>query len=432
MRGLSRSRIAGAATILTSLASLSILDGCGDNSQRGKIVVDAALPDAAPDGVADAMPDGPAPLACAITRGSKLELRRLARITGSAVLVASPPGDARLFIVGQNGQLWIFADGQLAATPFLDLSLDAGGPVVSGSERGLLGLAFHPRYAQNRTFFVFYTTATANVVARYQTLAGDPSRADPASAQVLLSIADPFANHNGGMLEFDRDGLLTIGTGDGGDANDPFNHAQNRSSLLGKMLRLDVDHPAGGKPYGIPASNPFADGAQGAPEIFMLGVRNPWRWSFDDATGDLYIADVGQSQREEVQIIAAGTGAGKNLGWKIYEAERCTRADGACDPTGMTFPQQSKNHGADGFCSIIGGDVYRGRCYPDLVGKYFYSDYCYGGVRSFVYRDGVARDDKMERGTGMPQGPSSIHAAAGGELYLTTTLGIVYHLEASE
>jgi hypothetical protein len=420
--------------LLTSLLPTALISGCSDDSRRGQLAPgpDAPRPDAVGQ---DAMPDGPRSPTCTITRGSRLELQRITRIPGSALLVASPPADDRLFIVGQNGQVWIFEDGLLKTTPFLDLGPDAGGPVLVGPERGLLGLAFHPQYAQNRTFFVYYTTETANLVARYRTRAGDPSQADPASAQVLLSIDDPFANHNGGMLEFGDDGLLYIGTGDGGDANDPLNHAQDRASLLGKMLRLDVDHPADGRPYGIPAGNPFAgsdDASGGAPEIFLLGLRNPWRWSFDDATGDLYLADVGQSQREEVQVIAAGPGAGKNLGWKIYEAERCTRDDGACDPTGMTFPQLSKNHGSDGFCSIIGGDVYRGSCYPDLVGKYFYSDYCYGGVRSMSYRDGAAHDDKLERGASMPQGPSSIHAAASGELYLTTTLGIVYHLEASE
>jgi glucose/arabinose dehydrogenase len=374
---------------------------------------------------------------CAVTRGREVRLAPVARISGAAVLVTSPPGDARLFVVGQEGQLWIVRDGQLQPTPFLDLGIDAGGPVVADLERGLLGLAFHPRYAQNRTFFVFYTTATANVLARYRARADDPGRADPSSGEVVLSIADPLDTHNGGMIEFGPEGLLTVGTGDGGGAHDPFDHAQNPRSLLGKLLRLDVDHPADGRPYGIPAGNPFADGVAGAPEIFAMGLRNPWRWSFDD-NGDLYLTDVGQATDEELQVIAAGTGAGANFGWPIYEGHRCNRPGGECAPDGMTFPQLTKSHATHFFCSIIGGDVYRGGCYPDLVGRYFFSDYCYGGVRSLRYHDddgdgvGVVSDERFELGAGAPQVPTSLHAAAGGELYLTTTQGHVLHLEAGE
>lgn len=445
MRGLRRSgpraiAALGLTAIAGALGSLAGAGaaGCGDEGQR-RGAPDASSPGDGPargdGGHGDAGDTGPA--LCPIVRGSKLKLQRITRIPGSAVLVTSPPGDPRLFVVGQNGQIWIYDRGGLRAEPFLDLSLEAGGPVVSGAERGLLGLAFHPRYAENGRFFVYYTTEVAgadggtqayDVVARYEARPEDRFRADAGSGRVLLSIADPFATHNGGMMEFGEDGLLYIGNGDGGDANDPFNHAQDRGSLLGKMLRLDVDRESGGQRYAIPAGNPFGD------EIFMLGLRNPWRWSFDEG-GDLYLTDVGQSQREEIQIIPAGTGAGRNLGWKIFEGELCTSGETgspSCDATGMTFPQLTKDHAADGFCSIIGGDVYRGRCYPDLVGRFFYSDYCTGGVRSLRYEAGAVRDDKLELGRAMPQAPSSIHAASDGELYLTTILGIVYHLEATE
>ncbi len=390
------------------------------------------------DAGGDAPADARAGAGCAITRGSKVRLALLARLPGSAVLVASPPADDRLFVVAQGGQLRILEGGQLAAAPFLDLSSAAGGPVLADSERGLIGLAFHPRYADNRAFFVFYTTATANVVARYRAFAGDPSRADPSSGEVLLSIDDPLDNHNGGMMEFGADGLLYIGTGDGGGANDPFDHAQDPRSLLGKLLRIDVDAPAGGEPYGIPAGNPFADGVAGAPEVLMLGLRNPWRWSFDERpgepSGELYLGDVGQDGDEELHIIAAASAAGQNLGWPTYEGNRCNRPgpDGACSPQGLTFPQLTKSHAQQRFCSIIGGDVYRGRCYPDLVGRYFFSDFCYGGVRSLRYQGGAVTDERFELGAGQPPMPSSLHAAAGGELYLTTTQGHVFHLEAGE
>lgn len=436
MRGLRRSSPRASAALGLALALAAAGSACGDDPRRGG-PRDAADDDGPVGTDADAGADaaaGTEPAACPVVRGAKVKLQRVTRIPGSAVLVTSPPGDPRLFIVGQNGQIWIYDRGALRAEPFLDLSLEAGGPVFSGGERGLLGLAFHPDYAQNGAFFVYYTTdvttggetAAYDVVARYRARPDDRFRADPQSGQVLLSIADPFPTHNGGMMEFGEDGLLYIGNGDGGDADDPFNHAQDLSSLLGKLLRLDVDREAGGKRYAIPPGNPFGD------EIFLLGLRNPWRWSFD-VGGDLYLTDVGQRQREEIQIIPAGTGAGRNLGWKIFEGELCTSGDaGPCDATGMTFPQLTKNHGSDGFCSIIGGDVYRGRCYPDLAGRFFYSDYCAGGLRSLRYEGGDVRDDKLELPRATPQAPSSIHAASDGELYLTTTLGIVYHLEATE
>jgi glucose/arabinose dehydrogenase len=269
---------------------------------------------------------------------------------------------------------------------------------------------------------------------------GDPSHADLASGKILISIDDPFGNHNGGMIDFGRDGFLYIGTGDGGGANDQLMNGQNKDALLGKMLRIDVDHPAGGKPYGIPKSNPFASGG-GAPEIYMLGLRNPWRWSFDQITGDQWIGDVGQDQIEEVDFVANGKGAGVNLGWNTYEADTCFHEP--CDPAGMTMPVWQETH-ANGWISVIGGQVYRGGCAPDLVGKYLYTDYgkhelragTLGGdgklVSEVLTVKGVEIDGTMF--DGFPGVPSSLHADARGELYLTTSGAspdAIWHLEVS-
>jgi glucose/arabinose dehydrogenase len=367
--------------------------------------------------------------ACA-RAGDKVQAVLVATVSGSATLVASPPGDPRLFVLEQEGRIRIIADGKLSPTPFLDLRDDIGGPVRAGGEQGLLGLAFHPRFAENGVLFVYHSTRSSNVLASYRVAAGDRDRGDPASRQVLIDMPDRFANHNGGMIEFGPGGLLFVGTGDGGSANDPDGNGQNRFSLLGKMLRLDVDHPAGGKPYGIPAGNPFADGVAGAPEVYQLGLRNPWRFAFD---GDaMYIADVGQDRYEELNIVGAAASSGANFGWKTYEAQRCSA--GTCDPSGFVFPQLIRNHGAgagNGWCSITGGDVYRGECAPGLVGRYYYTDYCRGGLYSLRW-DGSAIVDEREEDGSFPNKVSSLHAAFGGELYLTTTDGEVHRLIARQ
>ena len=328
----------------------------------------------------------------------------------------------------------MFKNDQLKPDPFLDIS----GDIVAGGEQGLLGLAFHPGYACNGYFYVWYTLANANVLARFTVSPTDPNKADPASKQVLLSIPDFASNHNGGMLEFGSDGFLYVGTGDGGGGGDPHRNGQaiDRTAqsctqtacepLLGKFLRIDVDHPANGKPYGIPADNPFASGG-GEPEIFMIGVRNPWRWSFDRMTGDMWIGDVGQDVDEELDVIPAGQQAGKNLGWSMWEANR-DYGNYTADMTGKTFPQLVKNHTADGWLAIIGGQVYRGPCYPDLNGKYFFTDNN-AHTLSVATFDGTNVTATDLPGT-WPTSPASIHADARGELYETTTNGSVYHIEA--
>src|SRR5262245_49965209 len=267
-------------------------------------------------------PDVPAeaqvPASCG--PGSHVSVRRVAAgcgqsgapeppncLTGGLTLATSPPDDARSFVLEQNGAIRI-VDGMehLLAQPFLDLSDDAGGPVVAGGELGLLGLAFHPHYAANHRFFVFYTTRNADAANPYADVvvefSGTGDRADPASARMILSIPDFAANHNGGMIEFGADGLLYISTGDGGQANDPQGNGQNTGALLAKILRIDVDR---GDPYAIPPDNPFAAGG-GAPEVFVYGLRNAWRWTFDRATGDMWIGDVGQGDWEELDVLPAG------------------------------------------------------------------------------------------------------------------------------
>jgi glucose/arabinose dehydrogenase len=315
---------------------------------------------------------------------------------------------------------------------------------VTGGELGLLGLAFHPDHAHNRELYVFYTARAigdpdhvyADVVARYRASALDPDRADP-RGEVLLSIGDFASTHNGGMIEFGADGYLYIGTGDGGGQGDPERNAQNPRSLLGKILRIDVDHPAPGLPYGIPADNPYAAGG-GAPEVYLRGLRNPWRWSFDRATGDLWIGDVGESQVEELDMLPAGSQRGANLGWSAFEGTSCcaTQADHclqtgtqqSCDGSGQRFALDHRSH-ADGWHAIVGGQVYRGTCYPDLVGWYFYTDFVHGGLsKARLLPDGTL--EIVDLPGAFPATPSSLHADARGELYETDTAGNVYHLEA--
>jgi glucose/arabinose dehydrogenase len=379
------------------------------------------------------------PLACeAPVHGTTITFREVARTRGAALLVTSPPNDLRRFVVEQDGRILQLADTGLLPGAFLDVS----DLIACCGEQGLLGLAFHPKFASNGTFFIYYTTENANVVARYQVSATDPNVADPASGTIVLSIPDFATNHNGGMIEFGNDGYLYIGTGDGGGGGDPMLNGQNPNALLAKILRIDVDKKAAGKEYGIPSTNPFAANTGGAPEVFIVGVRNPWRWSFDRMTGDMYIGDVGQNEVEELDVIPAGMGAGANLGWNMYEADRCFAAP--CDGTGKLMPQLSWTH-AQNWCSVIAGQTYRGGCYPDLAGKHFVTDYCAHELVA-VTRTGMTLTsesptvryiDASGMHDGMPATPTSLHADARGELYLTTeqvqgaqASGGVFKLEA--
>lgn len=281
-------------------------------------------------------------------------------------------GSGRLFVVQQGGAIVVLKPGASAPTVFLNIS----DRVIAGGEQGLLGLAFHPQYGTNGRFFVDYTRLSdgATVIAEYHASPADPDVADRAET-VLLTIAQPYANHNGGMLAFGPDGDLYIGMGDGGSANDPQNRAQNVDELLGKILRIDVDHPASATQlYSSPADNPFAGATPGRDEIYALGLRNPWRFSFDRQTGDLVCGDVGQSAREEVDIIVRGG----NYGWRKFEGTLCTGLNPpGCDPTGYIMPIAEYGH-TGGRCSITGGYVYRGAAGSLPPGAYLYGDFCSG------------------------------------------------------
>ena len=282
------------------------------------------------------------------------------------------------------------SDGVLQTTPFLDI---AASRVLSGGERGLLSVAFHPQYATNRFFYVYYTTrasgalAAGDIVIERFTTTTNPEVADPASAKLIITTPHTLqSNHNGGLVTFGPDGMLYAGLGDGGGGGDPYHTGQDQNALLGSLLRIDI----AGDPYRIPPGNPFIGVTGARPEIWAKGLRNPWRYAFDAPTGLLYVADVGQGAREEVNVVAA-TQPGVNYGWSIMEGAICYNA-ATCNQTGLTLPVIDYTHAAG--CSITGGYVYRGAAIPGIRGHYFYSDFCSGFLRSFRYDNGTVTDVK--------------------------------------
>ncbi|HET6617798.1 MAG TPA: PQQ-dependent sugar dehydrogenase [Gemmatimonadota bacterium] len=336
------------------------------------------------------------------------------------VWLTSPPDDPRLFVVEKDGQVVIVENGAPLPNPFLDLS----GQVSTGSEQGLLSLAFHPDYAANGRFFVNFTDPAGDTrVVEYRVSSADPDRADPGSARVVLSIEQPFSNHNGGLVLFGPDGMLYVGMGDGGSGGDPQGNGQDLGALLGKMLRIDVD---GGQPYASPQDNPFVETAGARPEVWAYGLRNPWRFSFDRETGDLYIADVGQNRIEEVNAVS-GAGRGLNYGWNVMEGTSCFEPREGCDQGGLTLPVTEYDH-SEG-CSVTGGYVYRGAAIPDLRGTYLYSDYCSGFVSGFRFANGHAENER--RFTELEPADHSVSSFgedAAGELYIVTAGGGVYKI----
>jgi glucose/arabinose dehydrogenase len=329
-------------------------------------------------------------------------------------------GSGRLFITLRRGQVVIHDGSQLLTTPFLDIQ----SLVSCCRERGLLSIAFHPEYSSNGSFFVNYTDLQGDtVIARYQ-VSADADRADPDTAEVVLRIEQPFENHNGGQLQFGPDGLLYIATGDGGSGGDPGNRAQNLNSLLGKILRIDVD---GTSPYAIPPGNPFVDDPQARDEIWATGLRNPWRFSFDRQTGDVFIADVGQGAVEEVDFQPADSTGGENYGWRLMEGSTCFDPASGCNDGSLTLPIMEYSH--DEGCSVTGGYRYRGKAMPGLVGGYVFGDFCAGTLWI-----GIEEPERWQRLQLLETSLSisTFGEDAQGELYVADLADAVYRVVCSD
>jgi len=330
-------------------------------------------------------------------------------------------GSGRLFVLEKKGVVAVVADGQLQAAPFLDIRDRVGS---SGNEQGLLGIAFHPDFKQNGFFYVDYTNVNGNtVVSRFSADPAAPAAsqaADPASEKIILTVDQPFANHNGGHILFGPDGMLYIGMGDGGSGGDPNGNGQNLNTLLGKLLRIDVN---GGDPYAIPADNPFASGG-GLPEIWAYGLRNPWQFTFDSLTGALYIGDVGQDKWEEIDYLPAGFAPlPANFGWNLFEGTHIYKSSGSL-PTDLVPPVYEYSHSLG--CSVTGGDVYRGAALAQFQGIYLYGDYCAGTLWGLIHLpDGSWQNQTLfESGLNI----TSFGIDEKGEIYFVSKQGGLYEL----
>jgi len=337
------------------------------------------------------------------------------------VLVTAPPGDERrVFVLEQTGRIRLLLGGKRVRRPFLDLRSD----VTAGGEQGLLGLAFAPNYSRSGLFYVYFTGRDGRQrVQEFRRSARSANRANKASRRQVMTMADPYPNHNGGHLVFGPDDLLYIGTGDGGSAGDPENRAQNLESPLGKILRIDPRR-RGSSSYRSPRSNPFV-GRSGRNEIYAYGLRNPWRFSFDRRTGDLYIGDVGQNELEEIDFASRGDARGRNFGWSCFEGR--SRYDDSRNCPGAVGPALQYDR-SGGECSVTGGVVARDAAVPDLAGRYLYGDFCTGRLRSFRIQGGRVTDD---RGLGLRVASlSSFGEDARARVYATSLDGPVYRFRS--
>ncbi len=405
------SRDGAAATDATAaMDAAAATDAAGRDASRA----DAGSPDS---GVAGGCAAGALP---------PLTLEALEPRFETPVFAASPPGDPdTLFVVQKAGTIVVYRDGAVLPQPFLDLT---GETILTDGEQGLLGLAFHPDYASNGRFFVYWTPGSPrrNVVDEYRRSDADPDRADPTRVARLVEVDDSRSNHNGGMLAFGPDGSLYVGMGDGGGGGDPDRNGQNRATLLGSMLRLDVDaetegYAATGNPFTLP---------EGAPQVVHFGLRNPWRFSFDRATGDLYIGDVGQNRWEEVTVIPAGSPRGLNLGWNAYEGLEAFSGGaplvGEHYEPAVVYPHSfggAPSPGPTGYgCSITGGYVYRGSAIEGLSGWYLYADYCTSQIAAMAWCDGTVEQHVAAEGLAA-SGTVSFAEDGHGELYVLAQNG---------
>ena len=334
------------------------------------------------------------------------------------LLTHAGDGSGRLFVVEQAGMIQVMENGAPQAEPFLDITSQVGS---QGNEQGLLGLAFHPDFEQNGFFYIDYTDLSGDtVVSRFQ-VSANANQADGGSEQVLLQVDQPFANHNGGNLAFGPDGYLYVGLGDGGSQGDPNGNAQSPDTLLGKILRIDVN---AGAPYAIPVDNPFTSGG-GLGEIWALGLRNPWRFSFDSLTGNMFIGDVGQNQWEEINYLPLGT-AGANFGWNYFEGTHAYKGSPP-DGAGLMPPVAEYEHGTSR-CSVTGGYVYRGAALPAWQGVYVYADYCSGEVWGLVQNADGNWENQILFDTSFQV--TSFGTDEAGEIYLIHRGGGIYQLQA--
>lgn len=378
---------------------------------------DTAVPTEAPTAAAS---DTPAPTASpAADMSLKPALQQMVEgLERPTYLTHAGDGSGRLYVTEQPGRVRVIQEGVLLDAPFLDIEERVGS---SGNEQGLLSIVFAPDFAQSRKMFANYTDRNGDTVVAGFLVNEDRLTADPASEWEVLKIEQPYANHNGGQLKFGPDGMLYIGMGDGGSAGDPQNFGQRVETLLGKMLRIDVSQSTPAAPYAVPTDNPDF-GADARPEIWSVGVRNPWRFSFDRATGDMLMADVGQNQIEEINFQPASSAGGENWGWNLregFEEYAGAKTDAMTDPI---FEYQ---HGEDG-CSVTGGYVYRGAAVPALSGAYIYGDYCSGRIWRLTPGEGGAWVNELLFESGYSI--TSFGEDEQGELYVLDRAGTIYRI----
>ena len=403
-----------AAVVLATLA----LAACGSGGVTRTVATAHAAGDAGNgSGTGGSGGSGAGKAARAAGAGKTLRLVRMGSFSEPTYLTGAPGDASRVFVLQRSGQVMLLLNGRKRANPFLDIS----GSTQSGGEQGLLGIAFSPDYAQTGLFYVDYTISNNDIkIVQFRRSASDANTADPSSARTVLTIDHhAYTNHNGGQLAFGREGDLYVGVGDGGSEGDPNGNGQNTGTLLAKILRI-APRPGGG--YAIPAGNPFAGQRGKRQEIWAYGLRNPWRFSFDRATGDMIVGDVGQDREEELDFAPAGTGAGANYGWSVWEGDRRYRSGQA---PGAVFPVLTASH-SNGYCAIIGGYVVRDKALPSLYGRYLFGDYCRPKIESVELSRGRATG---MRETGLEiSAMSSFGQDASGHIYIVSLNGAVYRL----